>query len=348
MDFLQTAHPNLYLAFELLGLLSFLAILGREVYQKNEFRVYEILSCLVFGMILEIGNTYLAHTYYYSPNFLITIFNVPLAIGLWWAIIVYCVMLLSDQYNLPWTLRPVMDALTALILDLSFDPVAIRVGFWHWIIPLNQEWFGVPYENLVGWVLVVLVFSFLIRFLRTLNVRRRLTQVLLALSPVLAYLGLMLCLTLFSFLTTLPYVINNWSVWLKFNYRPDFSVLYNPQVQQWKLIVLVVLVTEMVRAALAAMVKYRKKYTGHFDLLSFGILTGMHLFIITIIFTSGVYLELPFLIYLSCLMFAVHLLLHFLPHAFERPNLVYFFKRLEKRLNHGERQVEKFVDANLK
>jgi len=161
----MSLHVDYFLIFEILGFISFLLIVAREIYLRNFSRLFEIVSCAIFGLILEIGDTYLAHTYSYNQSFLVKLAHVPVSIGLGWAVIIYCAMLLSDQYNIPWTLRPFMDALTALTLDLSMDVVAIRLGFWSWTIPLDKEWYGVPFENLVGWILVVLSFSFLIRFI---------------------------------------------------------------------------------------------------------------------------------------------------------------------------------------
>jgi len=189
---------NYFVIFESIVTFAFILIVAREIYQRNFRRVFEIISCAIFGLILEIGNTYLAHTYSYSPNFLINLVNVPISVGLGWAVIIYCAMLLSDQYNIPWHLRPFMDAFTAIIVDLAMDAVAIRLGFWTWAIPLDKEWYGVPFENLVGWILVVLSFSFIVRFIRTLNYRRALTKILMIFTPVLAYVGLMLGLLIYS------------------------------------------------------------------------------------------------------------------------------------------------------
>jgi uncharacterized membrane protein len=193
-------HINSFLAFEILGLVAFGAILAREIYQGNPRRVFEIISCAVFGIILEIGDIYVGKAYSYNPAFLVKIAGVPLVIGLGWAVIVYCVMLLSDQYHIPWKLRPFMDALTAILLDLAIDTVAIRLSFWKWAIPLDQEFYGVPIENLIGWILVVLAFSFVIRFIRTLNVKRTLTKVLMALSPAVSYFLLLLGMAVFNFI----------------------------------------------------------------------------------------------------------------------------------------------------
>ncbi|MDD5098470.1 MAG: carotenoid biosynthesis protein [Candidatus Pacebacteria bacterium] len=340
-------NPNLFLAFELLALVSFIFILLREIFQKDKIRVFEILSCAVFGMILEIGNTYLAHTYSYSSNFLIQIFNVPLAIGLGWAVIVYCAMLLSDQYNMPWKIRPFMDALTALFLDLSMDAVAIRLGFWKWSIPLSQEWYGVPFENLVGWIFVVFTFSFLMRFIRTLNWQRAWTRTLMLLSPFISYVFLVLELTIFSLITILPYQINNWTTLLKFNYVPDFMILYNSQVQLWKVIVLVILVTTMINIVIRAVADKRRDYLYQFDLLSFLVLSIFHVFFLVSIFVSGIYKELPVLIVIGLNMFLIHCLMHFLPYL-ANPKVVYLFHKTKKMIKKREEGIQRIIEDSLR
>ena len=341
------AEINYFLLFEILGFVSFILIVAREIHLRNFRRLAEIISCAFFGMILEIGNTYLSHTYYYSSNFLVNLANVPVAIGLGWAVIIYCAMLLSDQYNIPWALRPFIDALTALILDLAMDTVAIRLGFWTWTIPLDREWYGVPFENLVGWVFVVLSFSFLMRFIRTLNFSRLLTKLLMIFSPVLAYLGLLMGLMIFSVFAILPYQINNWANLLNFHYRLDFNILFNPQVELWKLIFLMIVMVELVNIVVWSLIRYRHRYLKNFDLLSFSILTAMHLFFGIVIFTDGLYRELPILIFLCLGSLLAHLLVHFLPYLLN-PKSVYFFQRIREAAEDRREQLEKIIHLSLK
>lgn len=340
-------HSTLFLLFEIFGFVSFAIILYRELKNHHLLRVFEIISCAVFGLLLEIGNTFMAHTYAYSPNFIVNIFNVPLAIGLGWATIIYCAMLLSDQYRIPWYLRPFMDALTALILDLAMDAVAIRLGFWHWVIPLNAEWYGVPFENLIGWILVVLSFSFLARFIRTLNIKRWTTRLIMLVSPLIAYVGLIAGLLVFSIITVFPYTLNNWKIWLTFNYRPDFAVLYNPQVQLWKLIVLVVVITELIHITVTAMIRYRKKYLSQFDIISFVALAGMHLFFFSAMFVAGIAQDLPFLVFLSSFLFVAHCLLHLLPYLIT-PKTIYMLNTAKEALDEQQERLEKLITKSLR
>ncbi|NTU98590.1 carotenoid biosynthesis protein [Candidatus Falkowbacteria bacterium] len=338
---------NYFLIFEFLGFLSFIMIFVREAYQRNFLRLFEIVSCAVFGMMLEIGNTYLAHTYSYSPNFLVNLANVPVAIGLGWAVIIYCAMLLSDQYNIPWTLRPFMDAFTAVILDLAIDTVAIRLGFWNWTIPLDKEWYGVPFENLIGWILVVLSFSFLIRFIRTLNYKRTGTKLLMLLSPILSYVGLMIGLTIFSVIVILPYQINNWTTFLQFRYNPDFAILFDPQVVFWKAIFFAVIMTELVNIVVWSLVKYRRCFLRNFDLLSFTALTGLHLFFMVAIFSAGIYREMPILAFISFGSLFLHLLIHFLPYLVNQKT-IYFLKAVKGRADSHQEHLNDILNSALK
>ena len=339
-------HPDLFIVFELLGLVSFSAIFFREVLWRNFMRIFEITRALFFGMILEIGNTYLAHTYYYSHLFFVEIANVPLAIGLWWAVIVYCSMLLSDQYNIPWRFRPVMDALIAVITDIAMDAVAIRLGFWHWSIPLNQEWYGVPFENFIGWILVVLSFSYLIRFIRTLNYKRVFTKILMILSPLLSYAGLLAGLIVFSLITIFPYQINNWTTLLKFNYHPDFNILYKPEVQLWKEIVFTIILIELINVVIWVAIKYKKNYLKSFDAISFSILSLLHIFFLFSLFYSGIYKEYPIFVIISFLALLSHCFVHLLPYlsSLGMRNL----KRVRKVVEDKGRDVEEIINKSLR
>ncbi len=340
-------HPTLYIIFEALSVAAFVLIIAREFYQKNYRRVWEVVACALFGIILEIGDTSFAHSYSYSTNFMLQIMNVPLAIGLGWAVIIYCAMLLSDQYDIPWVFRPFLDALTALTLDLSMDVIAIRLGFWQWLIPLNREWYGVPYENLAGWIFVVLSFSFLVRFIRTLNVERIGTKFLMFFTPIIAYVGLIAQLAVYGLLSVASYGINNWTMFIGFNYRPDLNLIYDPQVEQWKLIVLVVLVVELINLVAFAVISSRKEYPWHFDILSFGILSSVHLFFFVAIFVAGIYRELPIVVVLAVAMFLVHCALHFLPYLMN-PKGVYFFKKLRRTATGGSEHVRAMIDATFR
>ena len=62
--------------------------------------------------------------------------------------------------------RPWLDGLLAVLIDLSVDAIAIRVGLWHWNIGLHEGWFGVPSGNLCAWMWVAFWYSAVTRLVR--------------------------------------------------------------------------------------------------------------------------------------------------------------------------------------
>ena len=148
--------------FEFGSMLILVAIFLKE--RKNKELCEILVLAILYGLILEIINVYNSGIYSYGKEFLLQVYNIPLAIGIWWAIIYYVAEKSVENYKLKWWQIPFFMAIIALSIDLAIDAVAIRLGFWKWVIPLDQEWFGVPYDNFFGWLAVVWTFVFFINF----------------------------------------------------------------------------------------------------------------------------------------------------------------------------------------
>ena len=97
---------------------------------------------MVYGVLLEYAAITIFQAYDYGHFLIMVAGMVPLCIGISWGIILYTAMATSDCFDLPWYLRPIVDALLALTIDLSMDAIAIRLGFWTW--RSAGPWFGVP------------------------------------------------------------------------------------------------------------------------------------------------------------------------------------------------------------
>ncbi len=173
--------------------------------RRGRQALIEVLSAAVYGLLLEQGDILIFGSYKYASGFHIVIYDVPVAIGLCWAVIIYGAMRISDGLGLPLAARPAFDALLALGMDFAFDAVAIRQGLWHWNIALDQAYFGVPAGNFYAWLFVAFGFSYLTRRIRSGARRPALAQ---ALTPLGAYCLLLLALVPFvvvrRFLFTAP------------------------------------------------------------------------------------------------------------------------------------------------
>jgi uncharacterized membrane protein len=159
--------PRLLFGLVELTLLVLFALSARFAYDnRGRQGLVELASAVPFGLLLEQGDIAIFGSYAYSPGFFLRVGAVPLAIALAWAMIVTSSMFMSDRLGIPARVAPFSDAVFAILLDLSLDAIAIRQGLWHWNIPLDSGFFGVPAGNYYGWLFVAFGFGFWTRRLR--------------------------------------------------------------------------------------------------------------------------------------------------------------------------------------
>ena len=126
----------------------------------------EMVVAFLYGLVLETFDMWIFGTYHYGLRTWLWIGHVPLYIPLLWATIMHSSMALSDRTGLPLAVRPFLDGILSVLIDLAVDATAIRAGLWHWSIPLNQGWFGVPAGNLCAWMWVAFWYGAVMRFVR--------------------------------------------------------------------------------------------------------------------------------------------------------------------------------------
>lgn len=179
-------------------MLVLFALSARFAYRSGgRRRLVELLSAVPFGLLLEQGDITIFGSYAYNQGFFIKLGSVPVAIALAWAMIITSSMYMSDRLGISPRLAPFVDAVFAIVLDLSLDAIAIRQGLWHWNIPLDAGFFGVPAGNFYGWLFVAFGFSACTRWVRAHSRRGPAWPWLQWLVPIPAYLTLLLALVPF-------------------------------------------------------------------------------------------------------------------------------------------------------
>ncbi len=157
-----------------------------------------LLGGLLFGLILEYVNVTSNMGYTYG-KFIVMFgrspLDIPLCIGVGWGIIMYTAKLFTDSYRLPLWSAAALDTLLAISIDLSMDTVAYRLHMWHWnwngsgLNPLTADWFGIPFGNFFGWLMVVFFYSSISRLLdRAFLKEKRVHMVKLAFVPLMSVL----------------------------------------------------------------------------------------------------------------------------------------------------------------
>jgi uncharacterized membrane protein len=196
--------PRLLFGLVEVVMLVLFALSARFAYRTGgRQRLIELLSAVPFGLLLEQGDIKIFGSYAYSQGFFLKLGSVPVAIALAWAMIITSSMFMSDRLRIPPRIAPFADAVFAILLDLSLDAIAIRQGLWHWNIPLNTGFFGVPAGNYYGWLFVAFGFSAWTRWLRGRTADRSVSGWLQLLIPIPAYLTLLIALVPFILLQQL-------------------------------------------------------------------------------------------------------------------------------------------------
>ena len=155
-----------YLVLEL-GAATFFLVAGWLALRRGRLPFLELVTAAAFGLLLEQGDQLIFETYHYSSDFALAIDRAPVAIGLTWALIIAGAMRITDALGVRRRYAPVVDSVLAIMLDLAFDAVAIRMGLWTWRgVGLEDGWFGVPFGNFYSWLFVTFAFTFLTRRLR--------------------------------------------------------------------------------------------------------------------------------------------------------------------------------------
>lgn len=160
-----------YLIFEFGMYVLFILCLIDAVKRGTPYVAY-LLGGFLFGLLLEYINV-ISNMHYVYGRFSVMLgtapLDIPLCIGLGWGIIMYSGRLFSDSLKLPLLASAAVDTLFAISIDLSMDVVAYRLHMWHWdwsttgLDPLTAQWFGVPWGNFFGWLMVVFFYASIFR-----------------------------------------------------------------------------------------------------------------------------------------------------------------------------------------
>jgi len=132
-------------------------ILHFEKQKKSGYFIF-IAVCFLLGYsveVLGVSTGWPFGEYSYGKTLGFKLFEVPLAIGLNWVVLVYCSAHLAKRLFKNQWVAIVLGALFMTIIDLLIEPVAIAYDFWTW------EKISVPTANYVGWFAVSALLHFI-------------------------------------------------------------------------------------------------------------------------------------------------------------------------------------------
>lgn len=280
--------------FEFAMYLFFIVCL-KDAIKRGPQHIAYLAGGLAFGLCLEYIEVVSGMGYTYG-RFLIMFgkapLDIPLCIGVGWSIIMYASRRFSDGLKLIWWAAAALDALLAINIDLSMDTVAYRLHMWHWnwegtgLHPLTAQWFGVPWGNFFGWLIVIFFYSYFSRLFEQLIAEKR-RRLRLITIPLLA----LLCAEVVLYGTEV--YIDDWL----YN-RFGIGSLYRLLAFLGILFILII-------------VGWRRKKAGEFlPLITWLVPVYFHLFFFAWLFLGGFYTENKWMVLAACLNlipgFAVH------------------------------------------
>lgn len=128
--------------------------------REGLYMVFTIIGGIIFGFLVEYTEVRQTHSYSYGQFLIMLGGIIPLAVCVGWGLIIYAAVETSNRLQIPVVLRPLLDGLLALSIDLNLDPIAVSLGFWEW--QDTGPYFGIPSGNFIGWFVVVASFSTLL------------------------------------------------------------------------------------------------------------------------------------------------------------------------------------------
>jgi hypothetical protein len=132
--------------------------------------LWTLLWGTVFGFAVEWWNTRIpAEAIYHYPSCAgenhnclhpcACLLGVALWVPIGWGEILYLSTWTAQRLRIPRPAKPLAAAFLAVNFDLTLDPTAQALHLWTWNrAPVNL--FGVPFDNFLGWYLIVSIYSY--------------------------------------------------------------------------------------------------------------------------------------------------------------------------------------------
>ena len=158
----MTMAPN-FTALLLIGILFALTVLAFLCWRYGgaDTLAFVVVSG-VFTTVMDLISSFVTRNYEYpgqSPLWVATF----IFFG-WIGVCGGCLLLAEgilarpgrDMLTQPrlWWQVPLLTAGIAVVLDLFADPVAVRAGYWVWLVPATV-YYGIPLLNYVGWFVLM-------------------------------------------------------------------------------------------------------------------------------------------------------------------------------------------------
>jgi len=136
-----------------------LVVCFKHALKQAPFLAVTLIVAVIYGYSIEYSAVINVPQPYHYNFFIVSLPGpVPLGAVIGWGLIFYTATETARRLKLPWYLQPLCAGLLGACVDFVIDPIVVYVGFWTWTEAV--QWFGVPWSNYVGWVIILGSLSF--------------------------------------------------------------------------------------------------------------------------------------------------------------------------------------------
>lgn len=140
--------------------IGFLLLLVSEIKNRRLLLIFIVIAFVVgFGSeLIGVHTGILFGNYSYGANLGIKLLEVPLIIGINWAVLAITSASLTENLTENKSVKVLLNTLLMVFFDFIMEPVAMKSDFWSWH---NDE---IPFYNYVCWFFVALLLQVIYLF----------------------------------------------------------------------------------------------------------------------------------------------------------------------------------------
>jgi putative membrane protein len=160
---LLSDEPKEFLLLTPINLMISAVILFANHCKWSKNQVYVLIAVGIGGFLMEVIGVktgVVFGEYFYEETLGPKLFDVPIIIGLNWALLSYFAVYTFDKFIDHKLLLTFISSLFLVILDVIIEPIAIKYDFWQW---KSEE---IPLQNFIAWWLLAFIFCLSIAYVK--------------------------------------------------------------------------------------------------------------------------------------------------------------------------------------
>lgn len=157
--FYSASLQPLFLKLVPFHLLLMLLVVGYSHQDFDARFIYFMTSIFVLGYSIEwigVNKQFVFGSYTYGDTLGIKLDDVPLIIGVNWALLTYSAGVLMQRLKVNNVLlRILMGAIIMVLLDFAIEGVAVKFDYWSWLF--TNGFLTAPIKNYIDWFFVSII-----------------------------------------------------------------------------------------------------------------------------------------------------------------------------------------------